>query len=81
MEEIIYIVENDIEEDEVLAWEDYTLDASEFGFEMPNLMSWHRGCPRTSQEVFDNLRRMKAELYAAIDDEKERINKEKGEAS
>lgn len=77
MEEIIYIVENDIEENEVLAWEDYTLDASEFGFEMPNLMAWHRGCPRTSQEAFDNLRRMKAELYAAIDDEKERINNKK----
>jgi hypothetical protein len=77
MEEIIYIVENDVEEDEVLAWEDYTLEASEFGFEMPNIMAWHRGCPRTSQEAFDNLRRMKAELYAAIDDEKERINNKK----
>jgi hypothetical protein len=81
MEEIIYIVENDIEEDEVLAWEDYCLDAYEFNFPTPNLRAWYMGCPRTSQEAFDNLRRMKAELYAAIDDEKERINNEKGEAS
>ena len=77
MEEIIYIVENDIEEDEVLAWEDYCLNAYEFNFPTPNLRAWHMGCPRTSQEAFDNLRRMKAELYAAIDDEKERINNKK----
>ena len=73
MEDIIYIVENDIEEDEVLAWEDYRLDAHEFGFNTPNLRSWHMGCPRTSQEVFDKLRRMKLELQHMIDDEIERI--------
>ena len=70
MEDIIYCVENDIEEDEVLAWEDDTLDAYEFGFNMPNLRSWHMGCPRTSQDVFDKLRSLKADLSAAIEEEK-----------
>lgn len=70
MEDIIYIVENDIDEDEVLAWEDYLLDAYEFGFNMPNLRSWHMGCPRTSQEVFDKLRSLKADLSTAIEEEK-----------
>ena len=75
MEDIIYIVENDIEEDEVLAWEDYCLEAHEFGFGMPNLRSWHRGCPRTSQATFDTLRALKNDLATAVEHEKERIIK------
>ena len=74
MEDIMYIVDCDIEEDEVLEWEDYLLDAHEFGFTTPNLRSWHCGCPRTPQEVFDKLRSLKADLAAAIEEEKERIN-------
>ena len=77
MEDIIYIVDNDIEEAEVLAWEDYLLDANEFGFTMPNLRAWHMGCPRTPQEVFERLRGLKADLMNAIEDEKERIKKGK----
>jgi hypothetical protein len=70
MEEIIYIVENDIEEDEVLAWEDYCLDTYEFGFTTPNLRSWHMGCPRIPSETFERLWKMKADLEEAIEAEK-----------
>ena len=73
IEDIIYIVENDIEEDEVLAWEDYCLDAYEFKFTTPNLRSWHRGCPRTPQETFEHLRELKANLAQAVEEEKDRI--------
>ena len=73
MEEIIYIVENDIEEDEVLAWEDYCLDAYEFKFTTPNLRAWHMGCPRTPQETFDRLRQLKADLDKAVEEEKQRM--------
>lgn len=73
MEDIIYIVENDIEENEVLAWEDYCLDAYEFKFTIPNLRAWHMGCPRTPQAVFDRLRGMKAELDKAVEEEKQRM--------
>ena len=76
MENIIYIVENDIEEDEVLAWEDYFLDAHEFGFDIPNLRSWHMGCTRTDQAVFAKLRALKADLDKAVEEEKERVRKE-----
>ena len=76
MEEIIYIVENDIEEDEVLAWEDYLLDAQEFGFEWPNLRAWHSGCPRTPKETFNHLRDLKANLAKAVEEEKKRIKNE-----
>ena len=73
MEDIIYIVDCDIEEDEVLAWEDYCLDAYEFGFDTPNLRSWHRGCPRTPKETFEHLRELKSNLVQAVEEEKERI--------
>lgn len=73
MEEIIYIVENDIEENEVLEWEDYCLDAYEFKFNIPNLRAWHMGCPRTPQETFDRLRQLKADLDNAVEEEKQRI--------
>ena len=73
MEDIIYIVENDIEENEVLEWEDYCLDAYEFKFTIPNLRAWHMGCPRTPQAVFDRLRGMKAELDKAVEEEKKRM--------
>ena len=75
MEEIIYIVENDIEEDEVLAWEDYCLDAYEFNFTTPNLQSWHMGCPRTPTETFERLRALKADLDNAVEEEKERMKR------
>ena len=75
MEEIVYIVDNDIEEAEVTVWEDYTLDALEFGFDVPNLMAWHRGCPRVSIVTFDRLRQMKSDLEKFVDDEKERLKK------
>jgi hypothetical protein len=74
MEEIIYIVENDIEEDEVLAWEDYCLDAYEFKFATPNLRSWHTGCPRTSPQVFERLRKLKEDLNKAIEEENSKVN-------
>lgn len=81
MENIIYIVENDIEENEVLAWEDYCLDAHEFRFDMPNLRAWHRGCPRTPQEIFDHLRELKTNLAQAVEEEKERIKNEQASIS
>ena len=76
MEDIIYIVEHDIEEDEVTAWEYYCLDAYEFKFTCPNLRAWHMGCPRTEQAVFERLRELKADLAKAVEEEKERIRNE-----
>ena len=74
MEDIIYIVENDIEEDEVFEWEDYCLDAYEFKFTTPNLRAWHTGYPRTPQETFDRLRQLKSDLDKAVEEEKRRMN-------
>ena len=73
MNDIIYCVENDIGREQYIEWQEYCCDASEFGFDMPNLKSWIMGCPRTSQEVFKKLREMKKILDDAIKAEKEKF--------
>lgn len=70
MDDIIYCVEHDVTRDQYDEWQDYIIDASEFGFDTPNLRSWMHGCPRTPRETFDKLKRLKADLNAAIDEEK-----------
>lgn len=69
MDDIIYCVEHDVTRDQYDEWQDYIIDASEFGFDTPNLRSWMHGCPRTPKETFDYLKRLKADLNAGIDEE------------
>lgn len=76
MDDIIYCVENDVDKNEYMAWQEYICDASEFGFDTPNLRSWCRGCPRTPPEVFERLRGIKADLAKAVEEEKARIKNE-----
>ena len=76
MDDIIWCVENDVDKNEYMAWQEYICDASEFGFDTPNLRSWHRGCPRTPPEVFERLRGIKADLAKAVEEEKARIKNE-----
>lgn len=73
MKDIIYCVEHGVGREQYIEWQEYCCDASEFGFDMPNLKSWIMGCPHTSQEVFKKLRKMKAELNEAIKAEKEKF--------
>lgn len=72
MDNIIYCVEHGVGREQYIEWQEYCCDASEFGFDMPNLKSWIMGCPRTSQEVFKKLREMKKILDDAIKAEKEK---------
>ena len=72
MNDIIYCVEHDIGREQYIEWQEYCCDAAEFGFDTPNLKSWMMGCPRTQPEVFEKLRKMKAELNEAIKAEKEK---------
>ena len=73
MNDIIYCVEHDIGREQYIEWQEYCCDAAEFGFDTPNLKSWMMGCPRTPPEVFEKLRKMKAELNEAIKAEKEKF--------
>ena len=73
MDDIIYCGEHDIGREQYIEWQEYCCDAAEFGFDTPNLKSWMMGCPRTPPEVFEKLRKMKAELNEAIKAEKEKF--------
>ena len=77
MDDIIYCVLNDVTREQYIEWQEYICDASEFGFDTPNLRSFVRGCPRTPAETFKHLREIKATLDDAIRDEKERMKKGK----
>ena len=73
MEDIIYCVEHDVTESQYQEWQEYVCDAAEFGFVTPNLRSWMNGCPRTTQETFEKLRKLKADLNNAVEEEKKRM--------
>ena len=75
MDDIIYCVLGDITREQYIEWQEYICDASEFGFDTPNLRSWIRGCPRTPPEVFAKLRNLKADLAKAVEEEKQRMKK------
>lgn len=67
LEDMVYIVENGITLEEFDEYEQYNIDAMEFGFDNINLRSWHLGAPRVAKESFDNLRRMKREIAEAVE--------------
>ena len=73
MDDIIYCVENDVTESQYIEWQEYIIEAHEFGFDMPSLKAWMHNCPRVAKETFDKLRALKADLNKAIDEEKERV--------
>lgn len=77
MDDIILCVECDVTREQYMEWQEYICDATEFGFDTPNLRSWLRGCQRTSAETFDNLRKIKAMLDDAVKEEKDRVKKNK----
>ena len=76
MEDIIYCVENGVTERQYYEWQEYIVDAAEFGFSLPNLPSWHKGCPRTDEATFKRLRKMKQDLMDAVEEEKSRRQQE-----
>ena len=71
-----YCVENGVTERQYYEWQEYIVDAAEFGFSLPNLKSWMHGCPRTDKETFARLRKMKQNLYDAVEEEKQRRGQE-----
>lgn len=68
---IIADIEMDAPEDEFIKWYDYSLVANEFGLNVPNFKSWVKGCPRTSEETFERLRKLRQDLNDCIKREKE----------
>jgi len=74
MDNIIYCVLEDITREQYMEWQEYIVDAAEFGFTTPNLRSWMHGGPRTSPEVFEKLRGMKREFEKSVEEAKKAFN-------
>lgn len=70
IDDIRYCVENDIEENEYIEWQDYCVFANEFHQTIPNFPSWHKGCPRLSEGEKQKLRDLKKELENTINEYK-----------
>ena len=77
MDDIIYCVLADVTREQYIEWQEYICDAAEFGFDTPNLRSFVRGCPRTPSETFERLRKLKADLNNAINEEQERVKNDR----
>ena len=62
LSDVMYIVDNDVQETTLEEWEEYCLWAHEFNQPIPNLASWVKGCPRASKDEMEALRNAKQEL-------------------
>lgn len=66
-DDVRYIVDNDIKLEEVDAWCDYNTRLRMISSDIPtiNLESWHKGCPRRSEEEIKELERLYNNSVAA----------------
>lgn len=64
---IKYCVDNDLKDsNELLNWYDHTLTCGDLGLSIPNFESWHKGCPRVSDNKLEQLLAMKYDLEKEI---------------
>lgn len=64
---IKYCVDNDLKDyNELLNWYDHTLNCGQLGLPIPNFESWHKGCPRVSDNKIEQLLAMKYDLEKEI---------------
>lgn len=66
--DIIYCVENDVSEEEYIAFQDYNRHCLEYNLHTMNLNAWHKNAPRVSQAQFDNLDALKCELFKMVEE-------------
>lgn len=71
IEDIIYCVENDIEDDDYLEYVEYYTKCCEYNFHKLSLDAWHKKAPRIPQETFDRLDALKKDLDIEINKVKE----------
>ena len=74
MDDIIFIVENNVSEKAYRQYLDYCAKCSEYSFNIPNFPSYYKGCPIVPKETFDKLDGLKKNLADAIEEEKSKTN-------
>lgn len=62
MSDIVYIVNNNIQESVVVEWLDYSVFAIENNFVVPNLKSWVNGCPRLPKQEMQYYKNAKTKI-------------------
>ena len=67
LSDIIYCVENYVSYDTFREWQDYCVDAAEWGFTTPNIDAWHNGFKRVPQETFEKLRERRQQLEDLVE--------------
>lgn len=76
---IKYCVDNDLNDwNEITDWYEYAIYANEIGVSIPNFKSWHKGCPRLSNEQIDKINELRKDLNDLIEQAKESFKKEVG---
>lgn len=73
MQTIMYDVDLNAPEEELLKWYDYCQKAYEFKLIQPNFRSWVCGCPRVNDDVFKNMEELRDGLRGLCDKENERF--------
>jgi len=68
-----FCVENDVSLEEYNDWQNYCLFCHEYKQTIPNFKSWHRGCPRISNETRELLKKLKAEFEQACKEASESL--------
>ena len=73
LQDMIYMLNNQIPLAEYEQWTNYCAKASEYGFNLIKLKYWHMGEPCVPQETFDKLDALKQELNNVIENEKNKF--------
>lgn len=73
MDEIIFCVENNVSMETFMEYSEYCRRCGEYGFNIPNLKSYFKGCPTVPQETFDRLDDLKRQTNECITDTKNKF--------
>ena len=72
--ELVYAVNNGVSVDEAYEWWWYAVDAHTAGLTTPNLMAWHKGCPRVEKSLLKEISDIDFHRMALIDEAKKQIS-------
>ena len=68
LNDMIYVVENDITQKEYMEWADYCTECSSYGLDTVNLQSWHKCAPRIPQTALNKLNELRKRFEDAVEE-------------
>ena len=70
IEDMVFILENNVSFDEFLQHEDYCVRCINCGLEPMNIKAWHKGAPKYSEEKLQRIESLRKELNELIEETK-----------